>query len=112
GADFSGQEVVHFAVARNRRRLTDQPIDVDGVVVALPQELAPAAFQVANQIDPFHAAGSTKVSRMTAAPSRDCSDMARFASSTSATASRRLLLASSMVLPWVLAPGSSSTNAT
>src|SRR5208283_5663680 len=112
GTDLAGQEVVHFAVPWNRRRLTDRAIDAHGMIVAFSKKLAAKSFQVANQIDALHAAGSTKVSRMTAAPSKDCSDMARFAPRTSATASRRLLLASSRVLPWVLAPGSSSTNAT
>ena len=52
-----------------------------------------------DQIDPFHAACKSRVSRMTSAPSRDCADSARFASRTIATASFRFARASSSVSP-------------
>ena len=42
-ANFAGQEIVHFTM--------------------------PGSFQMADQIDPFHAAGKTNVSQMTSAPS-------------------------------------------
>ena len=74
GADFRARKSFTLGGAGSTKTYgaTD---DVDGVVIAF-SAFAAAALQVANQIDTLHAAGSTKVSRITTAPSRDCSDIA------------------------------------
>jgi hypothetical protein len=51
-----------------------------GVIISFAKEFTAIAFKMTDQVDPLHAAGNTNVSRMTVAPSRDCSASARFAS--------------------------------
>jgi hypothetical protein len=41
--------------------------------IFFPQKFATTTLQMMDQIDPLHAMGTTKASRTTAAPSRDCS---------------------------------------
>ena len=98
-ANLAREELVHLAMTWDRRRLGGRPIDVHGVIASFAKELTAITFHVTNQIDPLHAAGSSNVSRITEAPSRDSSDIARFASRTRATASWRFSLASSRVDP-------------
>jgi hypothetical protein len=82
------------------------------MIAAFAVKLAAMPLQMADKIGTFQAAGRIRVSRMTSAPSSDCSDISRFASKTILTASSKFVRASSRVAPYVLAPGSSSTNAT
>jgi len=109
-ADLPREIVVDLPVARNSRALAHGAIDVNRMSATLTEEHAAARLQMPDELDPLHA-DMPSGSRMTSAPTKSSSARVRLASSTSSTASRKLALASSSVVPWLFAPGSSSTNA-
>jgi hypothetical protein len=54
------------------------PTRANGMIISLAKEFTAIAFEMPDHVDPLHAADKTKVSRMTVAPSKDCSASARF----------------------------------
>ena len=54
-ADFLGQVVVDFGVARDRRSLTCGPVNVDRMIGSLAQQFAPVPFEVSNEFATLHA---------------------------------------------------------
>src|SRR5437870_2197241 len=78
--------------------------------VTLQEQLASVLAEVRQEGAALHEDRITSFSLITVRPAMSFSACARLASRTSATASLKFSRASSMVLPCVLAPGSSSTN--
>jgi hypothetical protein len=74
---------------RNRGGSPRIPVYIYGVVAALAVKRAAMLLQIPDEIGAFQAAGRIRVSRITWAPSRDCSHSSRFASKTMVTNSSR-----------------------
>jgi hypothetical protein len=106
--NLAGKMVIDLGMTRNRRGLPSHRIHEDGVAPSLAQENAPMTLQMVDEVATFQRWAAWSGSRMSACPASCCA-IVRLASSTNSTASMRLSRASSRVLPWVFAPGSSST---
>ena len=109
-ANLTCEKVVDLRVSRQIRRDVGRGVDVETLFAAFAKPLATVGFQMANKVSAVHwlrMNGSRVVTR----PSSDRSVSSRLVWSTISTASRRFSRASSIVSPWVFAPGSSSMNA-
>jgi hypothetical protein len=73
-------------MAGNCGRFTGSAVDVHAVTTAFTEKLDPMAFEVTDQIDPFHEM-EARGSRITVLFRRDSSASARFDSNTNWTAS-------------------------
>src|SRR4029077_17281353 len=98
-------------MAGNGGRFTGRAVDVHAMTPSFTEKLNTMAFEVTDQIDPFHEIEASG-SRITILFRRDSSANARLDSNTSWTASLTFVRASSILSPCVFAPGNSSTNAT
>src|SRR5579862_6434943 len=103
-ADLAREEIVDLPMSGNRRRFSRCAVDEHGMFAAFPQQNASILLKMPDELEPFHAAGSSSVSRITSLPSIDSSERTRLASSTSATASTRLSRASFKLAAWVYWP--------
>ncbi len=106
-ADASRCVVVYLPMPGNGRRLTIGGIPPGRMLAAFPIKLAAVCAQVLFEFGALQA--STNSSRRVGSCS--CSANSRLASKTISSASFKFSRASSKVLPWVLTPGISSTQA-
>src|SRR5258708_943198 len=57
-ANFSRSKFNDFPMARDGGNFLHSTIDIDGVIAAFAQKFAAVAFQMPDQIQPFHASAS------------------------------------------------------
>ena len=107
-ANLVCRELVDLTMPRQAGGFAFGRIAPNSVVATFPQEDTTLLAEMSLQIKPFHASTLTG-SRMQSG-SRSCSRAkSRFVSNINASASFKLARASSIVAPWVLTPGTSST---
>lgn len=109
-ADFLDHSIGQFPVSGNARGSKCLRMVINRVAGTFPEEAAPASFQMPDRLASFHAARISRASRITSLSRTKRRASSRLASMTNLTASFKFRRASGSVRPWVLAPGSSSTN--
>lgn len=108
-ADGADRPLLDFAMARHAGNLPALRVEPNGMVATLAEEDATLLAQVTLQVRKLHTSANSSVSR-TAFGERFFSASSRWHSSTSLSASRRFVFASSRVSPCEMAAGISSTK--